>query len=744
MTDTVSNTAPALSRLQRTVFIATICAGSFLLFLVQPMIARMALPRLGGAPTVWNSAMLVYQALLLGGYGYAHWLGRFAPRRQGHIHLALFVFAAIMLPIGLSSATPPADVSPVVWVPWLLMSSIGPLFFVVSAQAPLMQRWFANSGGGNPYRLYAASNLGSFAGLIAYPLLVEPFLPLAKQSWLWTGGYIALFALVAACSFILPRTVSAQTNPQDADHGGKGGSFAYWTLLAAIPSGLMLSTTLYLTTDIVAMPLLWVMPLGLYLLSFSLGFSDNRKTATYIALLTPLVLIGGASAITGGDSKYQLGYAALALGLLFLVSASLHGQLYRHRPEPAQLTRFYLAMSVGGVVGGLFCALLAPLIFNWSYEHPILLLAAALVIPQHSSIGWIDEFWEEHGPRLRRWLPLVAIFIALLAVGWLFELRIPEGKRALPVAFIVLICVFCRGQRWPFTISLAALMLSMGGAEKLERSFSPGVMTRSYFGIYMVWQSQGDIWRLSHGTTIHGIQNRAPGHERDPLSYYAPRSGVGLAMRAAPALFGNQARIGVVGLGAGTLACYSQPGQTWRFYEIDPAMEAIARDAKRFTYLSSCQPKADIAIGDARLVLASEPAGKANILAIDAFSSDAVPMHLLTREAFATYGRYLKPDGLLMVHVSNRFLALEPVVAGNLADGWHAKTRFYQADEEELAQRYSHSNWIALSRNQQTLDRLVASAPEEQWGTLEPKPGFTAWTDDFASILPILKPFWRD
>ncbi|MEY2927677.1 MAG: hypothetical protein RL367_2154, partial [Pseudomonadota bacterium] len=247
MTDTTGPASPALSSAHRRLFILTICAGSFLLFLVQPMIARMALPRLGGAPTVWNSAMLVYQALLLGGYAYAHWLGRFAPRRQGQIHLALFVLAAVMLPIGLSAATPPVDASPVIWVPWLLLSSIGPLFFVVSAQAPLMQRWFANSGGGDPYRLYAASNLGSFAGLIAYPLLVEPTLPLGSQSWLWTAGYAMLFALVAGCALILPRAVSAQLQPEQG--GGKGGSFIYWTVLAAIPSGLMLSTTLYLTTD---------------------------------------------------------------------------------------------------------------------------------------------------------------------------------------------------------------------------------------------------------------------------------------------------------------------------------------------------------------------------------------------------------------------------------------------------------------------------------------------------------------
>ena len=266
---------------RRALFVATICTGSFLLFLVQPMIARMALPRLGGAPTVWNSAMLVYQALLLGGYAYAHWLGRFAPRQQAMIHLALFVAAAAMLPIGLIAATPSATANPFLWVPWLFVASIGPLFFTVAAQAPLMQRWFAVSGGGDPYPLYAASNLGSFAGLIAYPLIVEPLLPLNGQSWLWTGGYALVLALVAVCGFGLPTGGA----PKTLTATGRAPSWrevGNWMLLAAIPSGLMLSTSTHLTTDIVAMPLLWVVPLGLYLLSFSVAFSEKRGLADAI------------------------------------------------------------------------------------------------------------------------------------------------------------------------------------------------------------------------------------------------------------------------------------------------------------------------------------------------------------------------------------------------------------------------------------------------------------------------------
>ena len=742
MPDNADTQAPVLSTARRWLFVATICTGSFLLFLVQPMIARMALPRLGGAPAVWNSAMLVYQALLLGGYAYAHWLGRFAPRRQAAIHIALFLVAAIALPISLSATNLPDNANPVIWVPWLLLVSIGPLFFVVSAQAPLMQSWFASAGGGNPYRLYAASNLGSFAGLISYPLLVEPIMPLAQQSWMWSFGYGLLLFLVAICALNLSRQAPGLSEASSSEPVEKASlrRFGFWVLLAAVPSGLMLSTTLFLTTDIVAMPLLWVVPLGLYLLSFSLAFSDNEKMFVQISLLAPLLLVvGGATAFLEGVD-YQALVVGLTLTLLFVVSVALHGRLYRTRPEPVELTRFYLAMSVGGVIGGLFCALIAPLVFNAGYEHAILLLAAALLVPHYSSITWIKSYWEKHGARMALWLPIFALALSYVKAPWVAGDTMGETLRHLPTLIIVLICVVCRGHRWPFMVSLAALMLATGGWQKIDRSATPGAMTRSYFGIYSVWQETGQIWKLSHGTTVHGVQNRKPGRERNPLSYYAPKSGIGIAMNAVPDLFGKQAHIGVVGLGTGTLACYAQPGQTWRIYEIDPAMEAIARDPKRFTYLSNCLPNADIAIGDARLVLAREPAGKADLLAIDAFSSDAVPMHLLTREAFATYARYLKPNGLLVVHISNRYLDLAPVVAGNAATGWHGTMRIYRASDSEMKQNYTHSVWVALSRDPATLAKLKASAPFDTWYALEPTPGFKPWTDDFASILPILRP----
>lgn len=724
---------------QRIAFVATICAGSFLLFLVQPMIARMALPRLGGAPSVWNSAMLVYQALLLGGYAYAHWLGRFVPRTQALIHLAGFLLASLMLPIGLMATTPPPDANPFLWVPWLLILSIGPLFFMVAAQAPLMQRWFTLSGGDNPYPLYAASNLGSFGGLIAYPLIVEPFLPTTDQRWLWSAGYIVLLLLVAVCAFGLPKTVSQPIEVVQEVAPPRLKSLAYWIILAAVPSGLMLSTSLYLTTDILAMPMLWVVPLGLYLLSFSIAFSNDRRLARFIALLTPTALVFAAGCVFPNAAGRPIAYALVGLTMLFAVSVTLHSAMFDRRPDPQHLTRFYLAMSVGGVVGGIFCALVAPLIFNWAYEYPLLIALAGLLIgnvPLLASGGWNDAPWRTP---LTWGLLGLGFLLSLVTEGGLW----PSGDTVLSAVIVMSLCLFAGfalGKRILFALSLIVFMLAMQGWPRLAQSLEPGVMTRSFFGIYAIRDNPGRDRALVHGTTLHGVQNRgSDARERMLTTYYAPLSGVGLAMRAAPDFYGAAARIDVVGLGAGTLACYKRPGQSWRIYEIDPAIVTIARDSKRFTFVSKCAPDASIIVGDARLKLAAAPAAGADIIAVDAFSSDSVPMHLLTREAFETYRRRLAPGGLLLIHISNRYLNLEPVLAAAARDGWSTRFRAFSASDAERKDNLTSSHWVALSRDAKVLDRLIARTPSEKWRPLAERPGFTAWTDDYGSILPIIR-----
>ena len=737
-------------RYARPLFVATIVTGSFILFLTQPMIARMALPKVGGAPAVWNSAMLVYQLLLLGGYFYADRVARLKPRKQVGIHLVLFGVAALFLPIGLTQALPAADSEPAFWVPWFLISSIGPLFFIVSAQAPLMQRWYAlETARGDPYPLYAASNLGSFAGLISYPLLVEPLMPLNQQSWLWTGLYALLVLMVVGCALTVPAD-AVEALPEETAPPPARREILHWIVLAAVPSGLMLSTTTHLTTDIVAMPLLWALPLGLYLLSFVIAFAARRAVADAVTIVAPLViLIAGGLAFSDGVGNPFLA-ATLGLVLLFAIAVALHTEMFRRRPPVGHLTRFYLAMSVGGMLGGLFCAIVAPLVFDWAYEHPLLILAAALLVPQTPLVPWPEPLKRV----LTFAIPLLALLLSYIVqhYGWRvdyeFGLNFGTGS-TIGSILISLLALGCLGRRYAFAASLAALMLSYGGWSTLATT-AEGNRTRSYFGIYEVVtryeQGSGAPLdrRLTHGTTLHGVQNLLPGFETMPTSYYARRSGVGLALSSAGAMFGPAANVGVIGLGSGTLSCYAKPGQGWTFFEIDRHMVDVARNS--FSFLSRCAPEARIVLGDARLTLAQEPPGRLHLLAVDAFSSDAVPMHLLTREALQeVYAPAMHPDGIILFHTSNRFLSLEPVIAElGRSGGWTSRMLQYVPTDDEDVMNATVSVWIAMSRNPHSIARLLALSGDDasQWESVPLRPGFEGWSDDHASILPLIRSPW--
>jgi hypothetical protein len=725
-----------MNRAGRSLFVVTILTGSFLLFLVQPMIARIALPRLGGAPAVWNSAMLVYQALLLGGYAYAHLLTRLAPRRQGMVHLAVLLAAVAFLPIGLSDRVLPAGAEPAIWVPWLFAISIGPLFFAVSAQAPLVQRWFALAGPGHdPYPLYAASNLGSFAGLLAFPLLVEPLLTVPQQRWLWSGGYLLLIALVALCALRLPREATPVAE-QASQPPPATRRVLTWIALGFVPSGMMLATSTFISTDLIAMPLLWVIPLALYLLSFSVAFATSRDLADILTRVAPITILLFGGVLMAGFTETPLMSVSIALILLFMISVALHTRLYRLRPEPARLTGFYLAMSTGGALGGIFSGLIAPVVFDWTWEYPVLILAAGLLVPQVYLTATLRGIWEKPGSRTAATAVAAIVLAALLVL----VTGGPGGVREeqyIPASFVIVagIGLLTIGARLPYMLVLSIALLLFGGLRSLSLSLEEGARTRSYFGVYTV--SHDDRRRmLAHGTTIHGIQLAGTlERERTPTTYYTPDSGIGRALRQAPALYGAGARIGVVGLGTGTLACYYRPGQHWRFYEIDPAIAGLARHG-RFTFLARCQPDADIAIGDARLTLERQAPDTLDLLALDAFSSDAVPMHLLTREAFTDYARTLSPRGLLLVHISNRFLNLGPVVAAAAqGGGWHAA--ILNHTPSTLDEAASRSAWIVMSRDAAAYRAVVTRGGD--WKPLRPRGGFTPWTDDYASILPLLK-----
>lgn len=728
---------------RRALFVATILTGSFLLFLVQPMVARMALPRLGGAPNVWNSAMLVYQALLLAGYGYAHRLGQMPLRRAAKIHLALLVVAAVTLPVALVALPPPAPGWEVLWVPALFAVTIGPVFFLVSAQAPLMQRWFAlNPGAGAPWALYAASNVGSFVGLIAYPLVAEPLLSIHAQSLTWSLGYgllIVLVALAARARWHVRSAAPSQSQPdsfEDAAERIGWRRIALWLALSAVPSGLMLSTTTHLTTDVFAMPLLWVIPLGLYLLSFAIAFADSREIAHAVTRAAPLiVLLAGSTAMVSRSS----GSMTLALGavaMLFVVAVVLHARLYDSRPPASQLTLFYFVMSAGGALGGLFTALIAPVVFDWVWEHPLLVIAAALLMPLNALFDW--RRMPDVDPNLARLavalLLIVAAFLAYQLYGYTMMAE-PSPTRLLYTAGVVVVGLFLVPWRAAFVALLVMLMIAQGGYETAQASLE-GARTRSYFGIYTVRDYETMKLRtLAHGTTLHGQQSTDASLECAPMTYYGAGSGVGIAMGNAQALFGKGARIGVVGLGTGTLAAYYQPGETWRFYEIDPAVLDLSRDGT-FTYLSRCAQGAQVAIGDARIELAKATPGGFDVLAVDAFSSDAIPLHLLTDEAVGVYMRALSAKGVLLIHISNRYIELEPVLAAIARH--RGLTAMVRDDNPQDHTLLTPSSWVLLTRDPGQLRALAAARPDAPWSKLKP-PAPHVWTDDHASILPYIR-----
>jgi SAM-dependent methyltransferase len=745
-------------------FVAILFLGSFLLFLIQPLFARMVLPVLGGSPSVWNTAMLFYQAALLIGYAYAHALQRLSFRVQVGIHLAVFAAAAFTLPIGIR-ALGGADTGDgaAIWLLQLLTLSIGPVFVAVSAQAPLMQAWFARStdpAAASPFFLYAASNAGSLAGLLAYPFLLEPFTALPQQQAFWSIGYLLLLALVGVGAFaILKGGVQPPATQPDTVGGSAAGPVTprpitwgrrlHWVLLAAVPSGLMLSTTTHITTDIMAMPLLWVLPLAAYLISFILVFSGVGAAATRIAVfLAPLVLLGfgAAGLVSVGQAATVYGLASLLL--LLIVATALHGTLAADRPAAAGLTEFYLLMSLGGVLGGLFPALIAPQIFDWVYEHPILLLAAALLVPARPLTRRIGRLWQGRGPVARLLRILVPPLV--LALGWwlgaAFRVVDTPPIQIAAIALMACLAVLAIGRPLMFGFILANLMLALGGWQQIDISTIEKARQRSFFGIYTIENSNStQTRRLLHGTTLHGAQSLDPAKSRDPLTYYAPGSGVGLALQAAPALFGAEARIGVVGLGTGSLSCYATPTEDWTVFEIDPLMVDLATDPAVFSFIAQCKPDIRVVVGDARLKLADEPAARFDILAVDAFSSDAIPLHLLTREAFETYRRTLAPDGVLLVHVSNRFLDLEPVVGAIARDmGLSARQLLYRPDADGWASSYNASIWIALAADEAAMRRFTAATGQGgDWEPISTRTDVPAWTDGFASILPVLKPFWE-
>ncbi len=713
-------------------FAATLGLSAFLLFAVQPMFARLALPLLGGAPAVWNTAMAFFQLALLIGYVWAHGVAARMPiavqRVAQPVALAIgLISLPLALPTGLA---PPGDGSPVIWLLGLLAMSVGLPFVVLAANAPLLQTWFGRGTEGDardPYFLYAASNVGSVGALLAYPILIESSFDLGQQSTIWTGAYLILIVLIALCAIAtrngaaLPRPVI----PRSASDAPGAGQWLRWSLLAAVPSALLLGVTGHITTDIAAVPLLWILPLTLYLLTFVIAFA-RRPPISHAATqrIAPFAVVALVIALWLPGAKL-VAFAIHILGF-FVLALLCHGALVRARPHSAYLTSFYICLSAGGALGGTTIALVAPMLFDDIHEYPIAIAAACLVA------AWRPE------SRLPRWPDLWGPAAAALAFLALRRIVEPSGSnlQAL-VGFAIVIggalLVFsARARPWRYALTVAACVLVPPVASPLKPLFQE----RSFFGVFRVSDDAGQRFRFFwHGTTMHGAQSLAPSRRREPLAYYDADGPMGQLHRAYAQCLAD-AEIGVVGLGAGALACYAKPGQRWTFFEIDPLVARIARDRRLFTLLADCAPAARLVIGDGRLTLRQSPSGAFDLLIMDAFSSDGVPMHLLTREALALFATRLAPGGLLVFNVSNRYLSLEPVIAATAAaEGFVGRTQLFRKSARDANDLASLSHWIVLARDEATLTALDGGA----WQRLVADGGTRPWTDAYANILSALR-----
>ena len=582
--------------------------------------------------------------------------------------------------------------------------------------------------------------MGSFAGLIAYPLVAEPLLTIHAQSLTWSIGYGLLIVLVALAAWarwqVQPAAATIEAAAEELAEPIGWRRILLWLALSTVPSGLMLSTTTHLTTDVFAMPLLWVIPLGIYLLSFAIAFSDDRGMADVLTRFAPLILLlsGGTAMISRSADSMTL--ALGSVGLLFVVAVVLHAKLYDSRPSASQLTLFYFVMSAGGALGGLFTALIAPVVFDWVWEHPLLVLAAALLMPLAPLVDW--RRLPDLDPGLARiGVGVLLVVAAALAFGLLdyTSLADPPLTRLWFTAGLTLIGMLLVPWRFAFAAVLLMLMLAQGGIETANSSLH-GARTRSYFGIYTVRTYEDRQLRtLAHGTTLHGQQSTRKPYQCTPMTYYGPDSGAAIAMTGAQTLYGPQARIAVVGLGTGTLAAFYRPGERWRFYEIDPAVLQLSLD-RTFTYLTDCAHRPPVTLGDARLELGKTAPGSLDILAVDAFSSDAIPLHLLTDEAIGVYLRALSPQGLLLIHISNRYIELEPVLA---AIARHRGLAALVRDDNPYDRTYlAPSSWVVMTRDPAQLKALGALRPDAPLTRLKPSAP-QVWTDDHASILPYIQ-----
>ena len=757
-------------------YTATTFLSALLLFSVQPMFAKMVLPVLGGSPSVWAVAIFFFQAALLVGYCYAHLLiAKASPLLTGIIHLAVCSIAFLALPIGLPSGwTEPPAGEPYLWQIGLFTVAIGLPFLAVAANAPLLQAWFARTGhaqAGDPYFLYAASNLGSLMALLSYPFILEPAFGLKALSRFWAVGYVLLLAALAlAFGLMLGRGAPAADRLTPAAAGSLGSDAPPrwadrlgWIGLALVPAALLTAFTTHVTTDIASAPLLWVLPLSLYLLTFVLVFRERPLVPRPILLGAHLIALAVAL-LAISQTKHETWFITAATGVaVFFTSAMVaHRTLYEARPAARYLTEFYLWMSFGGALGGLAAALVAPKIFSEVFEYPLLLALSMACRPGVFSpaalrrLGGTLTAWggrrgnggAADGARLSEadkqemligWLIIAGGLLAIYWVPWAIgrlNLDLNEWGSTPVVVALLLVVLFSQFRR-PVRQLLAALMIFCA-LVLLPSGVKRGEAQRSYFGVYRVQtSSDGDYHTLIHGTTLHGAQRirDEKGNLIDdpsPATYYYENSPIARTVaKVRESLGENKGRYGVTGLGAGSLACHSQEGESWRFFEIDPVIIGIASNPKYFTFLPHCQPQPDIVLGDARLTMAKEANDSFDLLVIDAFSSDAVPVHLMTAEAIRLYLDKIKPSGVVLLHISNRYLDLDAVLGATIKvlPGAHG---FIVTDDSADGSYAQSTSTVALFAK--------TAAALEPFRELEEVSDFDAsnlrpWTDDYSDIL---------
>jgi hypothetical protein len=679
----MQNTIPKAHRL---LFGTTIFLGAFLLFLIEPLIAKLILPWFGGSAAVWATCLVFFQTALLLGYIYADaTIRRLTPRRQSVLHLGLLLVSLLWLPIAPQIFwRSHVNVDPAWRILGLLTFSIGLPFVLLSATSPLLQTWYARRDSGrSPYHLFALSNLASLLALLSFPFLIEPRLSSRHQAWLWSAAY-GLFVGCSALSVWISRSYNpiAYAVPETAQEEARPAlsTKVLWLSLSACGSMMLLSVTNHLSENVAPVPLLWVVPLALYLLSFTLVFAKRPLYSRWFVARLLAVMLGAAGYATYDSSITHAIQISVPLfcSALFVVCLFCHGELVQRKPSVRYLTSFYLILALGGALGAVCVGLLAPHILPGVFELPIVLLLAA-------GLGAV-VLWRE---------------------GW--SARIFWA--CVSISMCVVLVLNIRSTRE----DTVAMMRNFYGALRVQEFTT---------GLQLPYRS------LVHGTIQHGAQYLAFPENRNPTTYYGRRSGVGLALRFC---CDGPKRVGVIGLGAGTLAAYGKTGDSFRFYEINPQVVAVANGW--FTFLKQSPAKTEIILGDARLSLESESSQQFDVLAVDAFSGDAIPVHLLTKEAFAVYFRHLKPDGILAVHTSNTYLNLAPVVK-LLAENAEYATRLI-ASEEDPTMMISPADWVLVTRNQEFLNKPETSAGRED--ILVP-PHLQLWTDDYNNLFEILRP----